>query len=97
MTGKIGVCEDPRDRRFVLSRADECNSKGFVVLIDQWPTGKQPARLVAAGQQVEDLLDVMAYKAGRDACITAHATLGSPTLCVLVARHPPERKDVVSP
>jgi len=91
---KKGGCVDPRDRRFVLSRADEFSSEGFVVLIDKWPTSKPPARLVAAGKTVEDLLEVMGLLAGRGMCITAHAMLGSLTPCVLVARRPPKKKEV---
>lgn len=89
----IGAQQDPRDRRFVLSKADEFNSEGLVALIDKWPVGKQPARLLAAGGQVEDLREVAEYRAGCGACITAHASLGSCTPCVLIARKPPERKD----
>ncbi|OGM92867.1 hypothetical protein A2333_00215 [Candidatus Wolfebacteria bacterium RIFOXYB2_FULL_49_7] len=91
---KKGWCADPRDRRFVLSRADELKTKGCVVLIDEWPTGKPPARLIVAGDRAEDLLDVAEYKAGREACITAHAMAGSLTPCVLVARRPPKKKEV---
>ncbi|OGM95251.1 hypothetical protein A2524_04375 [Candidatus Wolfebacteria bacterium RIFOXYD12_FULL_48_21] len=89
-------CEwvDPRDRRFVLSRADELKSEGRVVLIGEWPTGKPPARLVASGSRVEDLRDVAEYKAGHEACITAHAMAGSLTPCVLIARRPPKKKEV---
>ena len=88
-----GAQEDPRARRFVLTMKDEHNNKGLVALIDAWPVGKQPARLVAAGEQVQDLLMVAEYKAGCGMCITAHASQGSCTPCILLARKPPTRKD----
>lgn len=81
--------KDPRERRFLLSRADEYKHGGLVALINQWPTGNHPAQLVAAAPHVEDLYGVVRYKMGRDACITAHTTTGSP-VCVLVAHSLPD-------
>ena len=84
------LCEDPRGRRFVLSRVDEFRSRGSVVLINRWPTGKHPAQLIASSSHVDDLIEVMRYKIGSDACITAHATPGCPTPCLLVAHRSPD-------